>query len=101
MGSLHSAKSRLSFQYPQFLQARKGEKSQVLKLVLFYIYITNQSLGLHYATKSTSRKTGQRLEAAITDQAVQNRHVNDFQISVCLYFQARLLSTCVTDKMIP
>lgn len=47
---------------------------------------------------STSRKTRQRLEAAVTDQAVQNRHINDLQILVCLYFQARLLSACVTDK---
>lgn len=82
-------------------QPERGKyKFQILQLVLFCIYITNQSLGLHYAIMSTSRKTGQRLEA-IKDQAVQNRHINNFYILVCLYFQARLLSACVTDKMIP
>lgn len=50
---------------------------------------------------STARSSGQRLEVAFTDQAVQNRHVNDFQILVSLYLQARQFTACVTGKMFP
>lgn len=61
------------------LAGQKGwKKSQRLMLVPAYTYATNQYHGLHYTIMWTSKSIGQRLEVAITDQAVQNRHVNDF-----------------------